>query len=80
MDKPTTEKVRPKLYACKECGHEVTQSTNHYGETYSWGGYSTCPVCPPYKRPNVWVCKETPPDGMGVPEPWKAVTIEVKKV
>lgn len=75
---PTTSAISSKLYACAECGHEVTQSTNHYGDTYSWGNVSTCPQCPPYKRPNTWKCLEPVPDGMGVPVPWKIVTLKIK--
>jgi hypothetical protein len=31
----TTGKITTKRYACQECGHETTQSTNHFGQTYS---------------------------------------------
>ena len=66
----TTGKISVKLYACKECGYEKKASTNHYGEFYSYGNWEVCPNCPPYKRPNTWVCQEPAPEGMGVPEPW----------
>src|SRR5688572_24202492 len=56
---PTTSKIRAKKYRCQECGHETTQSTNHYGQTYSWGSFNACPKCP-HKRPNTWVCCESP--------------------
>jgi len=68
-----------KSYQCKECGHEKEIDTNHYGECYSWGNYNTCPSCPPYKRPNTWVCTaEVPKDGW-VPEPWTKAEIKIKK-
>lgn len=78
MSEPTTEKIRSKLYRCKECGYENEQSTNHFGEVYSWGSHNTCPSCPPYKRPNTWVCCEEPPAGMGKPEPRKMVKVVIK--
>lgn len=80
MSELTLEKVRRKRYRCQECGHEIEQDTNHYGHTYSWGSYNTCPTCPPYKRPNTWVCCEEPPAGMGKPENWRKVEIEIKVV
>lgn len=69
--KPTTEKARGKEYACKTCGHKKVIDTNHYGECYSFGNWNRCPKCIPSNLPTVWVCTESPPDGMGVPEPWK---------
>lgn len=80
MSKPTTERIRGKRYRCKECGHEKEIDTNHYGECYSWGGHNTCPQCPPYKRPNTWVCMETPPEGMERPPKWTKAVIEVGSV
>jgi hypothetical protein len=74
----TTGKISYKKYACKQCGHEKLIDTNHYGECYSWGNFNLCPKCPPYKRPNTWVCQEAPPEGMGIPDPWKTVEIEVE--
>ena len=71
----TTGRLSVKKYRCKECGHEEQHSTNHWGETYSWGTSSTCPKCPPYKRPNTWVCCEEPPEGFGKPEPWNIVSV-----
>tara|TARA_Y100001963_G_scaffold141737_1_gene210327 strand:- start:15 stop:215 length:201 start_codon:yes stop_codon:yes gene_type:complete len=55
-----------KNYACKRCGYEKRQQTNHYGKTYSWGRVNVCPKCPPWaKYPEhgvvagtVWICKE----------------------
>ncbi len=70
---PTTGKLSRKPYKCKECGHEKQIQTNHWGECYSLGNYNTCPVCPPFKRPTVWICQEPLPENMGVPEPWKTV-------
>lgn len=64
-----------KLYRCKECGHEQRIQTNHYGECYSFGNYNTCPQCPPYKRPNTWVCVEPVPKDGWVPEPWTKTAI-----
>ena len=51
-----------KNYECTECGHQTKQRTNHWGNTYSWGRYNTCPKCPPYKKypeyggSTVWKC------------------------
>jgi hypothetical protein len=45
-----------KRYACRQCGHEVTQRTNHYGPTFGIGTYNECPKCPPFRRPTTWVC------------------------
>jgi recombinational DNA repair protein RecR len=68
-----------KAYKCKECGYEKEIDTNHYGECYSWGNYNTCPSCPPYKRPNTWVCIVVVPKDGWVPEPWSKVEIKIKK-
>lgn len=57
-------KITKKRYACQRCGHEVTQKTNHYGETYGLGHFNTCPKCPPWAKypehggAQVWVCVE----------------------
>ncbi len=67
--------ITSKNYQCKECGYEKNQRTNHYGNTYSFGNYSTCPKCPPWKRPNVWICTEIPPNHVNKPEPWKTVKL-----
>lgn len=74
----TTGELSAKWYECAECGYSVTQTTNHWGETYSLGSYNACPDCPPFKRPTVWRCKEKPPEGFGLPEPWKKTTIQVQ--
>jgi len=61
-------KVSLKRYACKRCKHEAKQETNHYGETYSWGRYNTCPNCPPWAKyaefggSTVWECLEKEPE------------------
>lgn len=71
-------RVSVKRYACKRCGHETEQSTNHYGETYGIGSYNECPKCPPFRRPTVWVCKEEKPAGAWTPEPWKIAAVALK--
>ena len=71
----TTERVRKKAYACKACGHEKELETNHYGECYSFGTYTMCPNCHDAEQVTVWVCQEAPPEGMGVPEPWRRVRL-----
>jgi len=67
-----TGKVTAKKYRCKHCGHERTESTNHYGEIYS-----RCPSCS-WKRPMdvcVSECVEPLPEGWDRPEPWKIVKL-----
>lgn len=60
------EKVSLKRYECTRCGFVTTQSTNHYGPTWSWGRVNTCPNCPPYaKYPEFggstnWRCLDNP--------------------
>lgn len=71
----TTGQYSVKPYKCKECGYEKEIGTNHWGECYSFGNYNTCPNCPPWKRPNTWVCLESPPEGIELPEPWKLVKL-----
>ena len=69
--KPTT--VTVKRYQCTHCGHESKQSTNHYGETYSWGRVNRCDGCG-WRRPmdvTVWRCLEVAPGPENVPEPWR---------
>jgi len=61
MATTTKISISIKKYACRECGHVTRQSTNHYGQTYSWGRVNCCPKCPPFKRPTVWICQENPP-------------------
>ena len=58
--------ITDKKYQCRRCGHETQQATNHYGPTYSWGRYNTCPACPPWAKypefggATVWNCCEQP--------------------
>lgn len=60
---PITEKE----YACETCGFTQLQKTNHYSNTYSFGNFSVCPVCPPFEKypqyggQTVWVCQEEKP-------------------
>ncbi len=60
--------ITAKRYKCSECGCEVMQDTNHYGQTYSWGRVNVCPQCPPYKKYpeyggiTIWICQEQPPE------------------
>ena len=62
----TPSPMTAKKYKCQRCGHVVTQSTNHYGETYSWGRFNTCPNCPPWAKYaefggcTIWECLEQP--------------------
>ena len=74
------DKLEYRNYRCKECGHEKSIQTNHFGECYSFGNHNTCPSCAPYKRPNTWIFNgEVPPDAW-VPAPWKKAEIKVKKI
>jgi len=63
-------KIAVKRYKCKRCGHVAKQSTNHYGNTWSWGHYNTCPKCPPWAKypefggATVWECMEQVPQGV----------------
>lgn len=68
-----SNKVNYKPYKCKECGYEKEIQTNHYGECYSFGNHNTCPSCPPFKRPNVWVFNGDKPQEAWVPAPWKTL-------
>lgn len=58
--------ITTKRYQCSQCGHIVSQETNHYGQTYSLGHYNCCPACPPYKKYSefggrtVWNCIDQP--------------------
>lgn len=62
MSQPTIQPATAKPYKCQRCGYITTQTTNHYGETYSWGQYSACPVCPPWAKythfggSTIWEC------------------------
>lgn len=54
-----------KKYACERCGFKCEQETNHFGPTWSWGRFNTCPNCPPWAKysefggSTVWKCLET---------------------
>ena len=72
-------KYSHKKYKCRECGHEKTQGTNHYGATYGMGSFNQCPKCPPYKRPTIWDCAEIIPEGGWVPKEWTHSTITIDK-
>ena len=69
VNKPTTGKYSHKKYQCGNCGHEGLFGTNHWGEFYN----TKCPKC---NQMSVWKCMEKPPEGYGVPEPWKTVKIK----
>ena len=59
-------KITNKKYKCKACGYETQQSTNHYGNTWNYNHYNSCPKCPPYKKypefggQTTWECMEKP--------------------
>jgi hypothetical protein len=76
----STGKISSKRYACQECGHETEKSTNHFGQTYSWGSVSACPICPPFKRPTTWVCLERLPKDWTRPANWGKATIQIAVV
>ena len=60
-------KITSKKYKCDRCGYVVTQETNHYGPTWSFGSVNTCPACPPWSKytwlggQTTWTCIETEP-------------------
>lgn len=62
-----TYPITPKRYRCDRCGHVQTQSTNHYGPTWSFAHIGVCPSCPPWaKYPEfggrtTWTCLEPEP-------------------
>ena len=62
----TTGKYSYKMYKCNKCGYKHSIGTNHWGEVYS-----LCPKC----KHNVQTCLEQPPEGIGIPEPWKMVKL-----
>lgn len=74
----STNDLKPKRYKCRRCGHVVTQTTNHYGDTWSFGNWNCCPNCPPWAKypefggQTVWECIDVPdtdPHGaVGAPE------------
>lgn len=76
----TVGHITLKKYRCRVCGHEEQISTNHWGSCYSFGNYNTCPSCPPYKRPNIWDCQETPPEGYAAPKAMSPFNIEPKHI
>jgi len=55
-----------KRYFCNQCGFITTQTTNHYGNTWSAHRWNTCPKCPPYAKygefggQTIWICMEKP--------------------
>lgn len=53
--------ITSKRYRCSHCGHVTFQSTNHYGQTYSFGRVNRCSECG-WKRPletTVWECLDS---------------------
>lgn len=66
MDREISKQTS-KNYECTECGHRTKQTTNHWGSTWSWGRYNTCPSCPPYKKypeyggGTIWKCIDKKP-------------------
>jgi DNA-directed RNA polymerase subunit RPC12/RpoP len=60
-------KYSKKDYRCTKCGHTVFRGTNHWGEIY--------PMCRYCNEITVHECLEPVPEGYGVPEPWKIVTL-----
>lgn len=58
-------KQTSKRYQCSQCGFENRQTTNHYGNTWSWGRVNTCPKCPPHAKyaafggQTIWQCLDT---------------------
>lgn len=82
--------IRNRIYKCRACGFEQEQETNHTGNTYSWGRYSTCPKCPPFRKypeyggSTVWeYVREIPEHKTCVPEvpaaqDWERETLHAK--
>jgi ssDNA-binding Zn-finger/Zn-ribbon topoisomerase 1 len=62
--------ITEKPYRCRRCGYLNRQKTNHYGPTWSFGHFNTCPQCPPWaKYPEfggntIWDCAERDPKEM----------------
>jgi ribosomal protein S14 len=63
---PTTSKYSHKNYKCTKCGKVSDQGTNHYGFIYP-----ACRVCGNTEHE----CLEPVPEGMGIPEKWKKMTL-----
>jgi hypothetical protein len=68
----TTGKYSIKPYRCRNCGNESNIGTNHWGEVYS--RCNNCAWYTPYKAP-VHECLVPPPDGVGIPPPWRIVAL-----
>jgi len=57
-------KAIAKKYKCARCGHETTQTTNHFGQTWSVGRFNCCPACPSWAKytdfggQTIWECTE----------------------
>lgn len=64
--KPTTGKLSYKTYECMNCGKRTDHQTNHWGEIYA-----RCTACGHTRL----FCTEDPPEGYGIPEPWKMVKL-----
>lgn len=65
-------KQTAKKYKCSQCGHEKMDTTNHYGSTWSFGRFNTCPSCPPYKKysefggQTIWECQDKPDENESI--------------
>lgn len=71
----TTSKISVKPFHCEKHPDVIkNQSTNHYGQTYSFGNYNKCPKCTPMEI-TVWICNLSCPEGMSKPENWKTVKL-----
>jgi len=68
-----TGKISPKPYKCRECGHQETHSTNHYGAIYIRCG--KCSWKSPMSPTKVFDCLEPLPEGWEKPEEWKMTTL-----
>lgn len=87
MEKEINHQI-PKRYSCDHCGHITEQVTNHFGSTWSWGRFNTCPNCPPFAKyaefggRTTWTCLDVPSDGKPVAsdfnnllEPFRSVVV-----
>lgn len=68
-----TGKVSWKCYKCRECGHEQSHSTNHYGAIYV--RCNSCSWKSPMSPTKVFDCQDPLPEGWGIPEEWKMVRL-----